>query len=864
MKRAWIAAAAGGLLCVAGLGAWSLESENPPAEGIAAATAGEAGVPMVDAAGDPGAPVLALPATPRQGPPVALRLTEPMLRAALAHGTLPVRDAGGGRYSVRMVRGQVAPKGRWTVIGKVATRVGLQSMVLTFHGRDVFGVLPLPDGRQLAVTTTRGVVAVAVSGGMLPPGAMGVGNPDFAVLPASRKAAAAAPAGNAWPAATTATQEVQVDLLGLYSDELVVFRGSVDAAETEVISQVAIANQVHVDSGTRVRFALADLAEVTVPAGSYNTPLLSAITNNTLEGTDVRALRDAATADLVFLLRPYAEGDSTCGVGWLGSGELGRANATPDAGFSVSNVGTECGSYVVPHELGHNLGSMHDRETATDVGGVHYGAYPYSFGYRQAGPPGFATVMAYEVSGSPWVGYFSSPALTACGAQCGVADEADNVRSLDQVAPAVAAFRGPAGQIAPVDIEAVEPQSGEETYVSVPVRFYGGAPAGGLTLEVTLTGGTASAGTDFDAPASTTLHLAAGESEASLVVDILGDDAVEGDETLLLHVGSPDDHSIEGTLVLTIVDDDPRAVISGHVLIPAGAPAPAEGFTLHFGGLEHQYVRAEPPDFAYQVGVIRGAEISVTCAYCPAPFALPPAIALGYVKDDRSFDYPATKGVLLAGRVLIPDGDAIPGENIQIVFKESIPGEKPRVYSYSVASPDFSYRLYLWPGSVLNILVDDPPAPYQPYWFRDASVQGELLQDIRLSTLPSLVVWGADEVSERYHTYDGNDSVAEVLGLSAPAPAGGVVVTYSTRAGSAKAGTDFVAVDHATVVIPEGQTGAYASVEYIDDLNFEPDESLDIVVDDVEGAVPTVPEVRLVIHDNDGRTGGPGQKRQAP
>ena len=171
MKRAWIAAAAGALLCVAGLGAWSLESKGAGSfEESQALAAGARASARGGAAMQNQAPVLKVPASARQGAPAVFRLSESMVRAALADGTLLVELPGGIRYPVRMVGWRTPWKGRWTAIGKVATRVGMQSMVLTFGGHDVFGVLPLPDGSQLSIVTSRDVTRIAPAGNLIPPG----------------------------------------------------------------------------------------------------------------------------------------------------------------------------------------------------------------------------------------------------------------------------------------------------------------------------------------------------------------------------------------------------------------------------------------------------------------------------------------------------------------------------------------------------------------------------------------------------------------------------------------------------------------------------------------------------------------------
>ena len=124
---------------------------------------------MVQGSAPAHAPGLQVPAYRAGGQPGTVLLTENMLRDALANGELVVQQADGKRFRVRMVRGQDEPNGRWSVIGKVVTRLGEQSMVLTFHGRDVFGILPQPDGTLLAISTTRGITTIKPAGGMHPP-----------------------------------------------------------------------------------------------------------------------------------------------------------------------------------------------------------------------------------------------------------------------------------------------------------------------------------------------------------------------------------------------------------------------------------------------------------------------------------------------------------------------------------------------------------------------------------------------------------------------------------------------------------------------------------------------------------------------
>ena len=114
------------------------------------------------------------------------------------------------------------------------------------------------------------------------------------------------------------------------------------------------------------------------------------ITLDRLQGTNdgfmdqVHPLRDAHQADLVVLLVNDGE---FCGLGYLMETP---AKSFAPWGFSLVNWECATGNYSLAHEMGHNMGSEHDRANA---GGL--GSYSYSFGY-QAPDRSFRTIMAYD------------------------------------------------------------------------------------------------------------------------------------------------------------------------------------------------------------------------------------------------------------------------------------------------------------------------------------------------------------------------------------------------------------------------------------------------------------------------------------
>ena len=79
-----------------------------------------------------------------------------MLEQAWHEGAIAISAADGTSYRVAIEDRRPEPGGRWTLTGRVQTRLGAQAMVMTFGPDAIFGVLPHPDGSLLHVTTSAG------------------------------------------------------------------------------------------------------------------------------------------------------------------------------------------------------------------------------------------------------------------------------------------------------------------------------------------------------------------------------------------------------------------------------------------------------------------------------------------------------------------------------------------------------------------------------------------------------------------------------------------------------------------------------------------------------------------------------------
>ncbi len=141
---------------------------------------------------------------------------------------------------------------------------------------------------------------------------------------------------------------------------------------------------------------------------------------------EVPALRDEKKADVVVLI---VDDPSGCGLAT-------RVAANADEAYVVAHHECAATSYSVAHEIGHIIGTRHDRSLDQSNG-------PFPFGHGFVSPDlKWRTMMSYKAgcNGCPRLPIWSTPAPVKDGRPAGSAEN-NNARVISEQAARVAAFR---------------------------------------------------------------------------------------------------------------------------------------------------------------------------------------------------------------------------------------------------------------------------------------------------------------------------------------------------------------------------------------------------------------------------------------
>jgi hypothetical protein len=196
-------------------------------------------------------------------------------------------------------------------------------------------------------------------------------------------------------------------------------------------AEIAFANNIFARSNVYIRLNLVGYEGMTISVEKAVTTL-NKMGQNSGQFQNIVQRQKQTGADLVHAFVSLDNRREMCGVSYIG-GYKGRWDWRDGYGVTVCHGGE---SFV--HEIAHNFGSDHDNSNAGE--GFHFW---YSLGYNiknQQGWDVISTVMSY---GDAEMGVFSNPDIYCNGQPCGLEEQADNARSLNETRNWVAAYNGP-------------------------------------------------------------------------------------------------------------------------------------------------------------------------------------------------------------------------------------------------------------------------------------------------------------------------------------------------------------------------------------------------------------------------------------
>ena len=313
-------------------------------------------------------------------------------------------------------------------------RVGDHSTTLTLHDGLLAGRIETVDGDyEIRPTAERSHRLVRLDRSALPPLGEPLIPPPYD--PGSDEV------GESGEADELAKMASVVTVLVVYSAEARAEAGGTAQIEARIANAMDGANTALANSRVSSRYQLVHAAEL--PLANTFEPDLEDLRAD----SRVTSLRDAWRADLVAAI--YGGNLRYCGLGYL-MNRPGGGFAPWAYSWSVLNC---LAFYVLPHEMGHNLGLDHDPANGSPPSEA---SFPWSFGHFVDGS--YSTVMSYSsacTQGCPERPYYSNPAVSFAGQPTGIDGRRDNARSLRSTMPIGAGFRtGTSAPDAPANLRA--------------------------------------------------------------------------------------------------------------------------------------------------------------------------------------------------------------------------------------------------------------------------------------------------------------------------------------------------------------------------------------------------------------------------
>ena len=287
------------------------------------------------------------------------------------------------------------------------------------------GAIILPDHLYSIRSQPDGAYAVAeINRAAIPPDA----DPIEPVIPKADAGAVAAE--GATPPTGAADSGDTIDLLLYYTTGVRTAIGSTAAVYAYLTASIAQVNAVYAASAIPMRLRLVGAFETPyADSGDLNIDL-----PNIRDNPDAKIMRDHLGADFVGIL--VTKDATYSGLAYIMSSSIVGPAFAPFAISSMVYYNFLGYIYSLAHELGHNMGCLHEPGNNSNNG-----AYSYSQGYTDV-TNRFYTVMSYGLNctGCSLINQFSSPVNTYQGHPVGTSTQ-DNQRTIMNTRSTFANFR---------------------------------------------------------------------------------------------------------------------------------------------------------------------------------------------------------------------------------------------------------------------------------------------------------------------------------------------------------------------------------------------------------------------------------------